>query len=138
MSKLDFNANTRPTLGVELEFGLIHADTMELASASSEVLAELCDEAPGTFKPELMQCCVEINSGICQSVSDVEVDLGAKIDQLQTVTDKLGLRLWWGATTRATVWACVSVTSTTTAGATCICLTSGRIDCCTTIVGSGS
>ncbi len=104
MTKLDFNANVRPTLGVELELGLVHGETMELASASSEVLEVLDTDDVGVFKPELMQCCVEINTGVCESVADAEADLRDKLHRLQEVTDRLGLRLWWGATHPFSRW----------------------------------
>ena len=52
MQNLQFNSNTRPTLGVELEFGLVDAHTMELSSSINRVLDRLSASA-SVFKPEL-------------------------------------------------------------------------------------
>jgi carboxylate-amine ligase len=51
-----------------------------------------------------MQCCIEINSGICETVADAEEDLKSKIRRVEGVTDELGLRLWWGATHPFSLW----------------------------------
>ncbi len=103
MQKLSFNSNSRPTLGIELEFGLVDAETMELSSAIHQVLEKLDTEGP-QFKPELMQCCLEINSGICETVADAEADLRGKIREVEGVNDELGLKLWWGATHPFSQW----------------------------------
>ncbi len=103
MQKLHFNSNKRPTLGIELELGLVDARTMELSSSIHRVLERLTGSNQ-EFKPELMQCCIEINTAICENVADAEADLRAKIAQVEEVTDVLGLRLWWGATHPFSLW----------------------------------
>ena len=103
MQKLQFNSNKRPTLGIELELGLVDARTLELSSSIHRVL-ELLDGSDRVFKPELMQCCIEINTGICEQVGDAEQDLRDNIMQVEEVTDELGLRLWWGATHPFSLW----------------------------------
>jgi carboxylate-amine ligase len=103
MEKLHFNQNDRPTIGVELELGLVDNRTMALSSSIHELLEAL--ETSGTeFKPELMQCCLEINTDVCETVSQAEVDLKAKICQVERVADQLGLQLWWGATHPFSQW----------------------------------
>ncbi|MCU0962251.1 MAG: YbdK family carboxylate-amine ligase [Pirellulaceae bacterium] len=102
MQKLQFRNNPRPTVGVEIELGLVDARTKELCSASQRVLERL--PASDVFKPELMQCCLEINSDICETVGDAESDLRSKIGQVEAVTDELGLQLWWGATHPFSLW----------------------------------
>ncbi|MFO7907690.1 MAG: glutamate-cysteine ligase family protein, partial [Pirellulaceae bacterium] len=74
MRKLEFNSNEHPTLGIELELGLVDARTWELSSSIHRVL-ELLNGSQREFKSELMQCCVEINTGICEGVSEAEEDL---------------------------------------------------------------
>jgi carboxylate-amine ligase len=103
MQKLGFNSNSRHTLGVELELGLVDEQSMELTSGIHHVLDKL-DANSAEFKPELMQCCLEINSGICETVADAEADLKGKIRRVENVTDELGLRLWWGATHPFSLW----------------------------------
>ncbi len=103
MEKLHFNSNSRPTLGVELELALVDSDSMALASSIHKVLEGL-DGEQQQFKPELMQCCIEINSCVCESVADAEADLSGKLKQVERATDELDLRLWWGATHPFSLW----------------------------------
>lgn len=111
MVKLEFNGNDRPTLGVELELGLVDGKTMELASASPALLNLLPDNS-AAFKPELMQCCIEINSGVCNNVDEVRQDLVEKLALVQTAADQLDVRLWWGATHPWSLWKDQLVTPT--------------------------
>jgi len=104
MTKLDFNSNDRPTLGVELELGLVDEETMALSSSIQHVLEEFPDEVGDCLKVELMQCVLEINTGICSTVAEAEADLTAKLKRVQAVTDRLGLRLWWGGTHPFSLW----------------------------------
>lgn len=69
MSKLTFNSNDRPTLGIELELALVDGESMALTSAIESVLAALPDRGGTCFKPELMQCVIEINTGVCETIA---------------------------------------------------------------------
>jgi len=104
MGKLEFNSNSRPTMGVELELALVDAETMALSSSIGQVLEQLPNTEQMCFKPELMQCCLEINTGICRTVAEAEKDLRQKLLQVEEVTDRLGLGLWWGATHPFSLW----------------------------------
>lgn len=105
MGKLEFNSNKEPTLGIEIELALVDAQTMELSSSIESVLKQLSlADGSTTFKPELMQCCIEINSEVCRTIPEADADLRAKILRLEQVTDHLGLRLWWGATHPFSQW----------------------------------
>ena len=53
-----------PTLGIEVELLLVDAETMALSSSIEKVLQLLPEHSEQKFKPELMQCCIEINTGI--------------------------------------------------------------------------
>jgi carboxylate-amine ligase len=57
-----------------------------------------------------MQCCVEIITGVCDTVADAEADLRAKIAQVEALGDEMGLCLWWGATHPFSQWADQKVT----------------------------
>lgn len=104
MSKIEFRANNYPTLGVELELGLVDNKTMQLSSAVQTILDQLPEDQKDQYKPELMQCCLEINTGICHTVGEAEQDLSDKIKRIETVLDKLGLKLWWAATHPFSRW----------------------------------
>jgi carboxylate-amine ligase len=104
MNTLPFTRNDRPTLGIEVELQLVDAETGALTSAIERVLAELPDALAGQIKPELTQCCLEINTDICQTVRQAGVDLRDKLTRLERITDKLGLKLLWAATHPFSSW----------------------------------
>jgi carboxylate-amine ligase len=109
MAKIDFHRNERPTVGVELELGLVDAKTMALSSSYGLLSARLTADGHQTedldvFKPELMQCVIEINTGVCDTIGDAERDLRSKIAIVEAASDALGLRLWWGATHPFSTW----------------------------------
>lgn len=105
MSKVSFSSNAEPTIGVELELALVDEKTMALSSSIEQVLAQIPDNELGkNFKPELMQCCIEINTGICHTVAQAEADLRGKIEQVEAICDQIGVRLWWGATHPFSRW----------------------------------
>jgi carboxylate-amine ligase len=111
MAKIQFNSNSRPTLGIELELGLVDQQTMGLTSSYSDLVACLPDSERDTIKPELMQCVIEIITGICETVDDAEVELRDKITVVETATDQLGLSLWWGGTHPFSRWQDQQVTA---------------------------
>ena len=98
MGKLEFHSNDRPTIGIELELGIVDAKTMSLTSAIQPLVELLPEERRVNFKPELMQCCIEVVSGVCDTVADAETDLTEKLVLLEQAADQLNLGLWWGAT----------------------------------------
>ena len=104
MAKLEFASNAMHTVGVELELGVVDAETQRLTSGSGELLARLPDNANGEFKHELVQSCVEVISGVCVRVSDARSDLATKLQQLEQVADNAGMRLWWGGTHPFSLW----------------------------------
>jgi glutamate---cysteine ligase / carboxylate-amine ligase len=109
MAKIDFHRNERPTVGVELELGLVDAKTMALSSAYGLLSARLTADGHQTedsdvFKPELMQCVIEINTGVCDTIAEADRDLRGKIAIVEAACDALGLRLWWGATHPFSTW----------------------------------
>ncbi|MBB74024.1 MAG: glutamate--cysteine ligase [Planctomycetaceae bacterium] len=98
MGKLEFHSNDRPTIGIELELGIVDAKTMALTSAIQPLVELLPEDRRIAYKPELMQCCIEVISGVCDTVPDAEADLTEKLVLLEQAADQLELRLWWGAT----------------------------------------
>ena len=104
MSRMIFNSSPAPTLGVEIELALVDAESMALRSASDEILKRVPAELTGSIKPELMLCYIEINSGICRTVAEAEADLRYKLQQLQGITEDLGIRLFWSASHPFSSW----------------------------------
>ncbi|WP_436715121.1 YbdK family carboxylate-amine ligase [Roseiconus lacunae] len=104
MSKFHFHANASHTLGVELELGIVNTQNYSLTSRSNELLDAVPMPAREFCKHELMQCCVEVISGVCDSVGEARRDLSGKLLPLQSAADDLGLELWWGATHPFSHW----------------------------------
>jgi carboxylate-amine ligase len=109
MAKIEFHRNERPTVGIELELGLVDAHSLALTSAYGLLSARLTadghqDNECGHFKPELMQCVLEINTDVCETVGHAERDLRGKLASVESACDAIGLRLWWGATHPFSTW----------------------------------
>jgi carboxylate-amine ligase len=104
MSRIEFNSSPRPTLGVEVELALVDAESLALRSACGLLLADLPADVRTCIKPELMQCYVELNTDVCQTVADAEADLRRKLLALEAVADAHGVRLFWSATHPFSRW----------------------------------
>jgi carboxylate-amine ligase len=109
MAKIEFHRNERPTVGIELELGLVDAKSMALTSAYGLLNARLTaeghqSEEGGTYKHELMQCVLEINTAVCNTIGDADRDLRGKLAIVESACDAIGLRLWWGATHPFSTW----------------------------------
>lgn len=96
MGKIGFTRNDYPTVGIELELGLVDAKTMALSSAYDRVSTALDDSVQGV-KHELMQCVLEINTGVCETIDEAGADLEHKIRSVEAACDACDVRLWWGA-----------------------------------------
>lgn len=99
-----FASNDYPTLGVEIELNLVDAESFALRSAIMPILEGLPEDLKHSVKPELMQCYLEINTGICRDVAAVERDLSVKIRAVQEIAARLGLRLFWSGTHPFSLW----------------------------------
>lgn len=104
MAKLDFASNFRPSIGVELELGIVDGKTMALSSSFTELVECLSEDHRPLYKPELMQSVIEVITGVCNTVAEVEEDLTKKLHALEKAADEMGARLWWGATHPFSSW----------------------------------
>ena len=102
--RLDFARNDYPTVGVEIELQLVDADTYGLKSSSQEILSKVPPEYAERFKPELVQCCIELNTEVCRTVGDVESDLGAKLAVAERLAQAANTRLFWAGTHPFSTW----------------------------------
>ena len=110
MSTLEFTRNDLPTGGGEIELHLVDAETLSLSSSIEKLIAGLPPELADRVKPELMQCYMEINTGICRTVAEVGEDLASTITAVERVTDDLGLKLFWAATHPFSSWRSQEIT----------------------------
>lgn len=112
MNRLVFSPNSEPTLGVEVEVALVDGRTMALSSSILQVLERLPEDLRESIKPELMQCYLEVNTGICRTAAEAEGDLREKLLAVQRATDALDLRLLWTATHPFSLWRDQQITPT--------------------------
>lgn len=88
---IEFNASDRTTLGVEWELQLVDVRTRHLRQEAQQVLADLPDLSRGPGRPplrhELMQCTVEVVTGVCETVEEAMADLQGSADRLQAVLE---------------------------------------------------
>lgn len=88
---IDFNASDRTTLGVEWELQIVDVRTRHLRQEAQRVLADLPDLSRGPGRPplrhELMQCTVEVVTGVCETVQEAVADLRGSTDRLREVLE---------------------------------------------------
>jgi carboxylate-amine ligase len=104
MTKLEFAANDSPTIGVELELGIVDCETMSLSSSVGQLIPQLPQELTPFVKPELMQSCIEVITGVCTSVDEAGEELCTKLSSVEKICDQNGVALWWGATHPFSLW----------------------------------
>jgi glutamate---cysteine ligase / carboxylate-amine ligase len=104
VSLFKFVTNDRPSLGVEIELNLVDARTMALRSAIADVLEALPADRRDSIKPELLQCYLEINTGVCQDVDQVGRDLEGKIEGVRLAAARHDLRIYWSGTHPFSRW----------------------------------
>jgi len=95
---IEFRSSPKPTIGVELELGIVDRGSRELVNAASDLLARLCSpdldpSASGNgedaehaehpkVKHELFESTVEIITGICDTVTDSAADLTTTLEEV--------------------------------------------------------
>lgn len=112
VSKLLFNRNEYPTLGVEVEVGLVSGQSMALTSGIARLVDALPQQYSASIKPELMQCYVEVNTAVCRTVAEADADLREKFRVLQVAADRQDIRLLWSGTHPFSLWRDQEVTPT--------------------------
>jgi carboxylate-amine ligase len=99
-----FTSSDKPTLGVEIECQVVdEAGALTTDTAATKILAELGDDA--AYKHELLECTIEVITGVCQNVDEVRADLGGKVERLIEVSEGLGYRILCTGTHPFSAWA---------------------------------
>ena len=91
--QIPFESSRGSSLGIEWELELVDLETRQLRSGANEILAEM---SPGGVehpkaKHELLQSCVEVITGVCQTVGEATADLAATVDDVREQAAKRGL-----------------------------------------------
>jgi len=63
------------TIGIEEEYLLVDAETLDLAVAPDELMAACAVDLEGKFSPEFLKCQVEVGSGVCHTIGQAREDL---------------------------------------------------------------
>jgi carboxylate-amine ligase len=89
-NQLTFNPSEPYTIGVELEFQILDKDSLNLTPMSQEILNIVPDALKERFKPEFIQSMLEINTGICTNIGEVEKDLSGSCQLLEELAETAG------------------------------------------------
>jgi carboxylate-amine ligase len=99
-----FTRSDKPTLGVEIEVQVVdESGALTTDTAATKVLAQLDD--PAAYKHELLECTIEVITGVCQNVGEVRTDLGSKVERLIEVAGDQGYRIICTGTHPFSAWA---------------------------------
>ncbi len=105
---IQFNASERSSLGVEVELEIVDRKSRQLASAASSILDELGAGHPGGDHPkakhELLECTVEIITGICATVAEARDDLGGTLKEVAAAAERRNLALLCSGTHPFSDW----------------------------------
>lgn len=63
------------TLGIEEEYLVVDADTLDLVEAPDELMRKLLDQLGGKVSPEFLRCQIEVGTGVCETIADAREDL---------------------------------------------------------------
>ena len=111
--RIDFTPSQRTSLGVEWELELVDLDTRQLTSGSDEILQAISPEGDGEHpkaKHELLQSCVEVITGICQTVAEARADLAETVDEVAKAAAQRNLGVLCSGTHPITDWATQRIT----------------------------
>ncbi len=82
---LSFKKSKNFTVGIEVEFQLLHKTNLGLVPKALEILSGLPQEISGRIKPEFIQSMVEVNTGVCTNIDEAKADLEDSIRYLEKV-----------------------------------------------------
>ncbi|GAB4379992.1 MAG: glutamate--cysteine ligase [Calditrichia bacterium] len=86
---IKFNASTNPTIGLELEVQTINSRTGELVAGAQIILSQL--QGNLYYKPELFTSTVEINTPVCDTISELDEALREILKQLMQIAAESNL-----------------------------------------------
>ena len=85
MNFIEFNSSPNPTIGVEIELQLIDNVTFDLKNISHKILTNIDKKFSDRIKYELFESMIEINTGICNTIQDVNDDLKQTLSYLEDI-----------------------------------------------------
>ena len=82
---IEFKASSNPTIGVEIELQLIEDSTLDLNNIAPKVLVAIDKKFSNRIKYELFESMIEINTDICSTVKEVELDIKQTLHHLEEI-----------------------------------------------------
>ena len=110
MPPLEFKSSPAPTLGIEIELGVIDKQTHELVPKAGEILARVPQALDDFVKPEFMQGYLEFNTGVCNTVAEAGKDLCERLKWGYETADDLGCTYLWSGTHPTSRWDAQTIT----------------------------
>lgn len=113
--QIDFTPSQRTSLGVEWELELVDLETRQLTGVSDELLAAISEHGDGEHpkaKHELFQSCVEVITGVCQTVAEAKADLAGTVAELAAPAAERNVGLMCSGTHPMTDWTTQAITDT--------------------------
>lgn len=105
---VDFTPSGEPTLGVEVEYGIVDKRSGQLVEVADEILGIVGHGHPDNDHPrakhELFNSSIEVITGICQTPDDAVADLRATLLELKPHLDERGLAMESSGTHPFAVW----------------------------------
>jgi carboxylate-amine ligase len=111
---IDFSSSQRTSLGGEWELELVDLDTRQLTAGADEILVAISPNGDGVHpkaKHELLQSCVEVITGICQTVAEARADLAETVAQVAKAAEPRNLGVMCSGTHPMTDWATQRITA---------------------------
>jgi glutamate---cysteine ligase / carboxylate-amine ligase len=111
---IDFSSSQRTSLGVEWELELVDLGTRQLTAGADEILVAISPNGDGVHpkaKHELLQSCVEVITGICQTVAEARADLAETVAQVAKAAEPRNIGVMCSGTHPMTDWATQRITA---------------------------
>ena len=94
MKQISFEQSAPYSLGVELEFQILDAQTLNMTPKAAEMLALFPQPENDHVTGEFLQSLFEVQTGICASVNEVEQDLRHIVEVAENVARQCGCVLF--------------------------------------------
>ncbi|SEW39220.1 carboxylate-amine ligase [Cognatiyoonia koreensis] len=79
------------TLGVEEEYLIVDAKTLDLVAAPDALMQNCIDELGDKVSPEFLRCQIEVGTGVCATVAEARADLAHLRRTVKNVCSHYGL-----------------------------------------------
>ncbi len=85
MGKIKFQKSRPFSLGVELEFQIVDKESFNLVPRAPEILKHFVDTHEGLVASEFLQCIIEVQTSVCDSIDHVEEDLRRSVGHVEDI-----------------------------------------------------